>query len=69
MGGIQNRQGLGLQNVGSSECPEFGNMCRPGWKWRKRSSVKITERAREEIKKALHRPRESRHFEATFAGA
>src|ERR1035437_5389117 len=44
-------------------------VCRPGWKWRKRSSVKITERAREEIKKALHWRREGRHFEATFAGA
>src|ERR1019366_7939534 len=44
-------------------------MCRLGWKWRTRSSVKITERAREENTKALHRGRESRHLEAAFAGA
>ena len=44
-------------------------VCRLGWKWRTRSSVKITERAREENTKALHRGRESRHLEAAFAGA
>src|ERR1035438_4951040 len=42
-------------------------VCRLGWKWRKRSSVKITERAREEDTKAVHRGREGRHFEAAFA--
>ena len=38
------------------------------WKWRERSTVKITERTREETKKALHRRREGRHSEAAFVG-
>src|ERR1035438_10222676 len=41
----------------------FPKLCRLGWKWRTRSSVKITESAREENTKALHRGRESRHLE------
>jgi transposase-like protein len=41
---------------------------RLSWKWKERSAVKITERTREEAKKALHRRRESRHLAATFAG-
>jgi hypothetical protein len=41
---------------------------RLGWKWKERSAVKITERTREEAKKALHRRREGRHPEAAFAG-
>src|ERR1035437_1814061 len=41
---------------------------RLSWKWRKRSTVKITERTLEETKKALHRRRESRHPEAAFIG-
>src|SRR5581483_8305827 len=38
------------------------------WKWRERSAVKITERTREETTEALHRRREGRHPQATFAG-
>jgi len=41
---------------------------RLSWKWRERSAVKITERTREETKKALHGRREGRHLEATLAG-
>ena len=39
-----------------------------GWKWRKRSSVKITERTHEETTEALHTGRESRHSEEAFGG-
>src|SRR6202030_2384006 len=35
------------------------------WKWRERSSVKITERTYEKRAQALHRRRESNHPEAT----
>jgi hypothetical protein len=38
------------------------------WKWRKRSSVKITERTHEEATKALHAGRKGRHSEAAFGG-
>ena len=38
------------------------------WKWRKRSSVKITERTHEETTEALHAGRESRHSEEAFGG-
>jgi hypothetical protein len=38
------------------------------WKWRKRSSVKITERTHEETTETLHAGRESRHSEETFVG-
>lgn len=38
------------------------------WKWRKRSSVKITERTYEEAKEALHAGREGRHSEEAFGG-
>jgi len=31
------------------------------WKWRKRSSVKITQRTHEETREALHAGREGRH--------
>jgi hypothetical protein len=37
------------------------------WKWRERSSVKITERIHEEAKEALHAGREGRHPEEAFA--
>ena len=36
------------------------------WKWRKRSSVEITERTYEERTKAFQWRRESSHFEAVF---
>ena len=38
------------------------------WKWRKRSSVKITERTYEEATEALHTGRKSRHSEEAFVG-
>jgi predicted nucleic acid-binding protein len=38
------------------------------WKWRKRSSVKITERTHEKATEALHAGRKSSHFEAAFGG-
>ena len=38
------------------------------WKWRKRSSVKITERTHEETTEALHAGREGRHSEEAFGG-
>jgi hypothetical protein len=38
------------------------------WKWRKRSSVKITERTDEEAAEALHAGRKSSHSEAAFGG-
>jgi hypothetical protein len=38
------------------------------WKWRKRSSVKMTERTHEETTEALHAGREGRHSEAAFSG-
>jgi len=41
---------------------------RLSWKWKERSTVKITERTREETTKALHRRREGRRLEAAFAG-
>ena len=41
---------------------------RLSWKWKERSAVKITERTREKIKKALRRRREDRHFAAAFTG-
>jgi hypothetical protein len=50
------------------EIPAEAIVFRLGWKWKERSAVKITERTREETKKALHRRREGRHLEATFAG-
>jgi hypothetical protein len=39
------------------------------WKWRGRSTVKITERTREKDTEALHGRREGRHPETTPAGA
>jgi hypothetical protein len=42
---------------------------RLSWKWRERSTVKITERTREKSKEALHSRREGRRFEAAFIGA
>src|ERR1035441_657010 len=77
---VANQQGIDLQerlNEASARKSEerrllaerLQELCRLGWKWRTRSSVKITERAREENTKALHRGRESRHLEAAFAGA
>ncbi len=44
------------------------HLFRLSWKWRGRSTVKITERTLEETKKALHRRRESRHPEAASIG-
>src|SRR5580693_2146040 len=38
------------------------------WKWRKRSSVKITERTYEEGTEAFHRRRKSSHPEAASCG-
>jgi transposase len=38
------------------------------WKWRKRSSVKITERTYEEATEALHAGREGCHSEEAFGG-
>src|SRR6516164_4056969 len=38
------------------------------WKWRKRSSVKITERTHEETRETLHAGREGRHSEEAFGG-
>ena len=38
------------------------------WKWRKRSSVKITERTHEKATEALHTGREGRHSETAFGG-
>ncbi len=38
------------------------------WNWRRRSSVKITERTHEKRAKALHRRREGCHPEAAFVG-
>ena len=38
------------------------------WKWRKRSSVKITERTHKEATEALHAGREGCHSEAAFGG-
>jgi UDP-glucose 4-epimerase len=38
------------------------------WKWRKRSSVKITERTHEETTEALHAGREGRHSEKASGG-
>ncbi|MGA8620436.1 MAG: DUF6632 domain-containing protein, partial [Candidatus Sulfotelmatobacter sp.] len=40
-------------------------MCCLSWKWRKRSSVKITERTYEKRAQSLHRRRKSSHPEAT----
>ena len=39
------------------------------WKWRGRSTVKITERTDEEDTNALHGRREGRHFETAPVGA
>jgi hypothetical protein len=41
---------------------------RLSWKWKERSTVKVTERTREKTTKALHGRREGRHLEAAFAG-
>src|ERR1039458_5960127 len=46
----------------------FELLSRLSWKWRKRSSVKITERTHEETTEALHVGRESRHSEEAFGG-
>jgi hypothetical protein len=56
--------------AGDAEDPrrEFIRVSRLRWKWRRRSAVKITERTREEDKKALHRRREGRRAQAAFAG-
>ena len=57
---------IGIQpSRGTSSIQMLSRLC---WKWKERSTVKIAERAREETTKALHRRREGRHFEATFAG-
>jgi hypothetical protein len=47
---------------------EYYEVCCLSWKWRKRSSVKITERTHEETTEALHTGRESRHSEEAFGG-
>ena len=44
------------------------NLSRLSWKWRKRSSVKITERTYEERTKALQRRREGSHLETAPFG-
>ena len=46
----------------------LGVVSRLSWKWRKRSSVKITERIHEETTEALHAGRESLHSEEAFGG-
>ena len=38
------------------------------WRWRKRSSVKITERTHEETTEALHTGKENRHSGKAFGG-
>jgi hypothetical protein len=43
-------------------------LSRLSWKWRARFTVKITERTREEITKALHPGREGCHPAAAFTG-
>ena len=48
---------------------EAGVVFRLSWKWRGRSAVKITERAREENQEALHSRREGRHLAPASAGA
>ena len=55
-------------NRGRSRLKALVWVFRLSWKWKERSAVKITERTREENKKALHRRREGRHFEAAFGG-
>ena len=52
---------------GSNE-QSSGTVFRPGWKWKGRSAVKITERTREETTEAVHGRREGRHPEATPTG-
>jgi hypothetical protein len=42
----------------------FGLLSRLSWNWRKRSSVKITERTYEEGTEAFHTRRKSSHLEA-----
>src|SRR5208282_1451813 len=51
-------QGFGLRAV--------YNLSRLSWKWRKRSSVKITERTYEEGTEAFHRRRKGSCPEASF---
>lgn len=48
--------------------PELELSCL-SWKWRKRSSVKITERTHEKATEALHAGRESGHSEEAFGGS
>ena len=50
------------------EYPVHTEGSRLSWKWRVRFTVKITERTREEITKALHPGREGCHPAAAFTG-
>jgi exopolysaccharide production protein ExoQ len=52
----------------SSNKPLIGSLSCLSWKWRKRSSVKITERTREEATETLHAGREGRHSQEAFGG-
>ena len=46
----------------------IGGMSCLSWNWRRRSSVKITERTHEKRAKALHRRREGCHPETALVG-
>src|SRR5438067_12141761 len=46
----------------------FSSVSRLSWNWRKRSSVKITERTYEEGTEAFHTRRKSSHLEAASCG-
>jgi hypothetical protein len=59
-----------LKEVGWTKATELAKLALSclSWKWRKRSSVKITERTHEEATEALHVGREGRHSEEAFSG-
>src|SRR5207244_5230156 len=44
------------------------HLSRPSWNWRKRSSIKITERTYEEGTEAFHTRRKRSHLEAASCG-
>jgi hypothetical protein len=60
----ESAEGIDLASGSDAEVEVF----RLSWKWRARSAVKITERAREKDTEALHTRGEGRHPEAAFAG-
>src|SRR5437899_1260256 len=55
-------------NTVRDDCRFFRKLFRFSWKWRKRSTVKTTERTREERTEVLHGRREGRHPKEAFAG-